>query len=148
VLRTGSEVGAAARAALARSSASGTVYRLPFELSPSELATAHELYPAENAFAPDTDTQHRVSIGETLVGGEELVGKLHAGAQECPAGQAIVRAAVDARRAGLSRHITPGELRPLFPYYLHHSTTGTLNSAVHRLSIEVVLYVVGAGRER
>jgi hypothetical protein len=118
VMRTGSGVGAGARAALARAS----MYRLPFALSSTEIATAHELYPDENAFS-ENDELHQVSIGETLVGGEELIHKLQAGAEDNPAGQALVRIAVDVRRAGLRRPITTRILKYLLPHYLRHATT-------------------------
>ncbi|WP_106187272.1 tetratricopeptide repeat protein [Umezawaea tangerina] len=114
VLRTGAEVGVAARAALARA----TVVDLPFELSEAELAAAHEDYPDEIGL---TD---RSSIGEVLVGGEELVRKLRAGRRDSPAGQAVARAAVDVRRAGLRRPVTPAELTHLFPKYLERITVG------------------------
>ncbi|WNV90710.1 tetratricopeptide repeat protein [Umezawaea sp. Da 62-37] len=114
VMRTGSDVGAAARVALARA----TVVDLPFELSEGELAAAHEDYPEESGLV------ERSSIGEVLVGGEELVRKLRSGRRDSPAGQAVVRAAVDVRRAGLRRAVSPVELTHLFPKYLERITVG------------------------
>jgi tetratricopeptide (TPR) repeat protein len=113
-LRTGSDVGAAARAALARA----TVVDLPFELTTAELVAARDDYPDEPGLLDAS------SIGEVLVGGEELVRKLRAGRRDSPAGQAVVQAAVDARRAGLRRPITHAELLHLFPKYLERITVG------------------------
>ncbi|MEO6083804.1 MAG: tetratricopeptide repeat protein [Umezawaea sp.] len=113
-LRTSSDVGAAARAALARA----TIIDLPFELTATELAAAREDYPDEVGITETT------GIGEVLVGGEELVRKLRAGRRDSPAGQAVVQAAVDARRAGLRRPIAHPELLHLFPKYLERITVG------------------------
>ncbi|HEX6345029.1 hypothetical protein [Umezawaea sp.] len=113
-LRTGSDVGAAARSALARA----TVVDLPFELTAAELAAARDDYPDEPGFTTTS------GIGEVLVGGEELVRKLRAGRRDSPAGQAIARAAVDARRVGLGRPVTEPELVRLFPKYLERITVG------------------------
>ena len=99
------EVTATARAALARA----TKVALDFDLTPSEKADAEQLYPRERI---------RSSIGEALVGGEQLIEKFRVGRESVPAGYAIVQAAVDARRAGLNRPVTETELRVLYPLYL------------------------------
>ena len=118
VMRTGSEVGATARDALRRA----VVQELPFDLSKDERAEGQRLYPHEQLSADDNDRP--VSIGEVLVAGEELVGRLHAGLQDCPAGQAIARAAIDVRRAGLKRPISETGLQHLFPLYLRQVNAG------------------------
>jgi tetratricopeptide (TPR) repeat protein len=105
VRNSSGEVAPVARAALRRA----VKVALDFDLTEDERADAARLYPHERVAA---------SIAETLVGGQQLVDKLRAGRVEEPAGCAIVRAAVDARRAGLSRPISEGELRVLYPLYL------------------------------
>jgi tetratricopeptide (TPR) repeat protein len=105
VLNSGSDIEATARAALYRA----VRVTLDFELTEAEQAQARQMYPDEDV---------RASIAETLVGGEQLVHKLRAGRDSEPAGFAIVQAAIDARRAGLSRPITDVELRSLYPLYL------------------------------
>ncbi|HEX4702272.1 MAG TPA: hypothetical protein VH352_09120, partial [Pseudonocardiaceae bacterium] len=121
-LRTGSEVGTAARTALHRA----VVHELPFELSEDERSAAQRAYPQEKLSHRD---ETPVSIGETLVGGDELARKLRAGRDDCPPGQAVARAAVDVRRAGLSRPISEDELKHLFPLYLRHVNSGIAPTA-------------------
>ncbi|GAB3914362.1 hypothetical protein GCM10029964_125620 [Kibdelosporangium lantanae] len=116
-LKTGAEFGTVARDALYRAIA----YELPFDLTSDERHAAQQLYPQENI---NRNPNESISIGETLVAGDELIRKLHAGREECPAGQAIVRAAVDARRAGLFRPISEEELGKLFPLYLRQVNRG------------------------
>ncbi|MGW4967268.1 tetratricopeptide repeat protein, partial [Nonomuraea sp. NPDC004186] len=106
VLASGSEVTRVARAALERADNYELEFRPP---TAEELSQARELYPAE---------RFRGSIAETLVGGVELIAKYRAGQDDNPAGCALVRAAVDCRRAGLNRPISDSELRRLFPIYL------------------------------
>jgi predicted negative regulator of RcsB-dependent stress response len=113
VLTTGGEVGAIARAALA--SISGE-YELPS--SPptgAEKDEAERLYPAEVFDG---------SIAETLVGARELIARYKASYDTNPAGCAVVRAAIDVRRAGLDRPVTQSELSRLFPRYLHSIRIG------------------------
>jgi tetratricopeptide (TPR) repeat protein len=105
IKKTGGEVTAVARMALSRA----REFELPFEMSEAERTEAQRLYPEERFSA---------SVAETLVGGPELVAKYRAGQDSNPAGCAIVRAAIDCRRAGLSRPITEPELLHLFPIYL------------------------------
>jgi len=105
VLASSGEVATTARAALRRA----VKVPLDFELTAMEKAEAEKLYPQERVAA---------SLAETLVGGEQLVDKLRAGRRTEPAGYALVQAAIDARRAGLSRAVTDDELRTLYPLYL------------------------------
>jgi hypothetical protein len=106
VIKTGGEVTAVAQAALNRA----LEFELSFHMSEEEKTEAQQLYPKE---------QFDASIAETLVGGRELIAKYQAGPDSNPAGCAIVRAAIDCRRAGLSRPVAEPELRHLFPMYLH-----------------------------
>jgi hypothetical protein len=113
VLATGGEVGATARAALASTSGE---YELPSEPpTGAERGEAERLYPAE-----DFDG----SIAETLVGARELIARYKASYDTNPAGCAVVRAAIDARRAGVSRPVTESVLRGLFPLYLRSVRVG------------------------
>jgi tetratricopeptide (TPR) repeat protein len=82
---------------------------IAFDLTGPERAEAQRLYP---------DEVFRASVGETLVGGETLMDKFHDGRTSNAGGYALVKAAVDVRRAGLSRPVALSELRGLFPAYL------------------------------
>lgn len=113
VLTTGGEVGAIARAALA--SISGEYELLSSPPTGAEKDEAERLYPAEVFDG---------SIAETLVGARELIARYKASYDTNPAGCAVVRAAIDIRRAGLDRPVTPSELRRLFPRYLHSIRIG------------------------
>ena len=104
-IHSGSEIAENARAVLHRA----TKVPLEFHLTASERAEAAQLYPQERVTG---------SIGEALVGGEQLTERLRMGREAEPAGYAIVQAAIDARRAGLKRPITESELRRLYPLYL------------------------------
>jgi tetratricopeptide (TPR) repeat protein len=107
VLKTGSEVGATARSAVEHRSQQ---YELPSDPpAGASKAEAERLYPGESFDG---------SIAETLVGGRELIGRYKASHDENPAGCAVLRAAIDCRRCGLSRPVTEAELRSLFPSYL------------------------------
>ncbi|MFD2078958.1 Tfp pilus assembly protein PilF [Actinopolymorpha cephalotaxi] len=105
VLDSHGDVAATAKAALRRA----TKVPLDFELTVRERAEAEQLYP---------QLQINASIGEALIGGDQLVAKFRAGRDREPAGYTIVQAAVDARRAGLNRPLTESELRGLYPLYL------------------------------
>jgi tetratricopeptide (TPR) repeat protein len=101
VQHSSGEVAAAARQAAEYA----TAVEIEFGLTLEEKTEACELYP-EEIF----DT----SIAETLIGGEQLVAKYRAGQDTNPCGTALVQAAVDARRAGLSRPLTEQELKRLY----------------------------------
>jgi hypothetical protein len=107
VLGTRGAVGAVARTALEHRSRQ-------FELSSdpptgAQKADAERLYPAERFDG---------SIAETLVGGRELLARYKASRDENPAACAVLRSAIDCRRAGLSRPLIEPELRRLFSLYL------------------------------
>jgi len=113
VLASGGEVGAVARAALASTSGE---YELPSgPPTGAEKDEAERLYPAEVFDG---------SIAETLVGARELIARYKGSYDTNPAGCAVVRAAIDIRRAGLSRPVTGPELRRLFPLYLRSVRVG------------------------
>jgi tetratricopeptide (TPR) repeat protein len=113
VLASGREVGAVARAALASTSGE---YELPSDPpTGAEKDEAERLYPAEVFDG---------SIAETLVGARELIARYKGSYDTNPAGCAVVRAAIDTRRAGLSRPVTGPELRRLFPLYLRSVRIG------------------------
>jgi tetratricopeptide (TPR) repeat protein len=106
VLQTGSEAGIA-RAALAATSGQLELSSAP--PTGAEKVEAERLYPQE---------QFDGSIAETLVGAAELIARYRASQDSAPAGCAVMRAAIDARRGGLARPVTDPELRRLFPFYL------------------------------
>jgi tetratricopeptide (TPR) repeat protein len=81
----------------------------------AQKAEAERLYPLEHFDG---------GIAETIVGATELISRYKASADGNPAGCAIVRAAVDARRGGIARPITDIELRQLFPDYLQSVRVG------------------------
>jgi tetratricopeptide (TPR) repeat protein len=108
------EVGRNARSALADSAQ----YELASEPpTGAERAEAERLYPAENFDG---------SIAEVLVGAQQLLARYRAAPDEHPAGCAVVQAAVDARRVGVSRPLKDAELRRLFPRYLQAIRVGLL----------------------
>ncbi|MEU7004846.1 tetratricopeptide repeat protein [Nonomuraea sp. NPDC046570] len=94
------------RLALLRASTYELQFRQP---TAEERRLAATLYPEEE-FAS--------SIAETLVGGAELIAKYRASADLNPAGCALVRAAVDARRIGLMLPLAEDRLHALFKLYL------------------------------
>jgi tetratricopeptide (TPR) repeat protein len=106
-----SEIGYAARLALA----GAETIHLDFELTDEERMEAEARYPEER-FAH--------SIGEPLVAADQLTARFNAGRADNPAGYALVRAAIDWRRAGLSRPIRDSELRALYPEYLSSIRVG------------------------
>ncbi|MEU4540282.1 tetratricopeptide repeat protein, partial [Streptosporangium sp. NPDC023825] len=116
ILTSGGDITRTARAALARTHNHGDGHELIFRApTPDEHAQAIKLYPGET---------FRGSIAETLVGGTELIAKYRAGQDTNHAGYAIVQAAIDARRAGLTRPITDTELTRLFAVYLPRIRAG------------------------
>jgi tetratricopeptide (TPR) repeat protein len=106
VLKSGSQ--RIARIALAQTS--GQVELTSEPPTGAQKVEAERLYPLEHFDG---------SIAETLVGATELISRYRASQDGNPAGCAIVRALVDARRGGIARPITDTELRQLFPEYLH-----------------------------
>ncbi|WP_433431909.1 tetratricopeptide repeat protein [Nonomuraea sp. CA-141351] len=110
ILKSGTDITRIARTALSRTHRDGQGHELVFRPpTDAEREHAEALYPGET---------FRGSIAETLVGATELFAKYKAGPDDNPAGYAIVQAAVDCRRAGLSRPVTDAELLRLFALYL------------------------------
>jgi tetratricopeptide (TPR) repeat protein len=113
-------VGMVARAALAAASRSGEYQLASGPPTGQQKEEAERLYPQERFDG---------SIAETLVGARDLIARYTA-SQDCnPAGCAVVRAAIDARRAGLARPVTEAELRRLFPSYLADVRVGASPTA-------------------
>lgn len=104
-----SEITAVSRAALRRA----RKCELPFELTPAERVQAAILYPTE---ALSLECPAPASIAETLVGGERLWSRYCAGREACPAGHAIVQAAVDWQRGGLVRPCPESDPRGTVSY--------------------------------
>jgi TolA-binding protein len=76
--------------------------------NPTERAAIARLYPGESFIG---------GLGEHLAAAPELALKFEEGIEQCPEGVALVKAAVDWRRAGLSRPIVRSELRLLWEAY-------------------------------
>src|SRR5215217_3495959 len=105
IANSDSDFGRTARVALAQASKNP----LGFELTNEEREEAETRYPEEHF-------DH--SIGEPLVAADLLTARFDAGRTDSPEGYAIVRAAIDWRRAGIGRPIRDSELRALYPEYL------------------------------
>ena len=118
VLTTGSSVTAIARAALA--AVSGEVELTAEPPAGIQKEEAERLYPKERFDG---------SIAETLVGARELIARYKASYDTDPAGCAIVQAAIDIKRAGITRQVTGAELRRLFPLYLPAIRAGLIPTA-------------------
>jgi tetratricopeptide (TPR) repeat protein len=86
-------------------------HQVPLEarLSAGELQRARHLYP---------DQDFRRGIGSRLIDAPRLVDRLRTGRARSPEGVAVARAAVDWRRAGITRRITPDDLAGLYKLYL------------------------------
>jgi tetratricopeptide (TPR) repeat protein len=116
ITRSDSDIGRVARQALD----SAEKIHLNFELTDEERTEAEALYPGERF-------DH--GIGEPLVAADQLVARFDAGRDardddNKPVGHALVRAAIDWRRAGLTRPIRHSELRALYPEYLSSVRAG------------------------
>ena len=72
---------------------------------------------------------HRYGLAEYLGAGPDAVDRFDGGETECPVGAALVRAAVDWRRAGLARLVKGGELRAALPIYLRDRPDVQVNEA-------------------
>jgi tetratricopeptide (TPR) repeat protein len=106
LLATPGEVGRSMRSILE----STHQVQLQGQASATERARFAELYPGEELVG---------GIGETLVAGRRLIEKLRYEGPSCPPGVALVQAAIDWRRAGLTRPIPVANLQQLFHEYLH-----------------------------
>jgi hypothetical protein len=120
IMASDSDIGRVARQALD----SAEKIHLDFELTDEEREEAEALYPEE---------RFDYSIGEPLVAADRLAARFDGGRDtrdddSRPAGYALVRAAVDWRRAGLSRPIRDSELRALYPVYLSSVRAGLVPS--------------------
>jgi tetratricopeptide (TPR) repeat protein len=85
--------------------------RVASEPSSEDLAAARRLYPDENFAAR--------GIGEQMVAAPLIEDRYAAARETSPEGWAIIQAAVDWRRIGVSGPVSRAVLRTLFPHYLH-----------------------------
>jgi tetratricopeptide (TPR) repeat protein len=87
---------------------------LPSQLGAADAAVARDLYPAE-----DFTTR---GIGELMVAAPALEQRFDDGVESCPAGWALVKAATDWQRMGMTDPLREDTLRRLFEAYLgaHH----------------------------
>ena len=106
---TAGEIGWAARRIL-QVAREGAEIRVATRLSAAERAAAERLYPEEDLGG---------GIGAPLVLAAELEHQYDFGVVAAPAGWALVQAAVDWRRTGITRPILEPELRELSRHYLH-----------------------------
>jgi AAA ATPase domain len=93
---------------------------------------------------------HRYGLAEYLGAGPDAVDRFDSGETECPVGAALVRAAIDWRRAGLARLIRRRDLRAAFRIYLRDrpdvsveeaSVTAGLQWAMEKVNETVSLLV-------
>ncbi|MGW1126768.1 tetratricopeptide repeat protein [Streptomyces sp. NPDC002526] len=105
-----SDVGRVARTVLDKAS----TVELPTLLGPQDAEAARELYPGED-FAVR-------GIGELMVAAPSLERRFTDGAESCPPGWALARAAADWMRMGVTDPVPEAVLRELFAGYLaeHH----------------------------
>jgi cellulose synthase operon protein C len=115
-------IGSAARAVLEQA----TQVELPNQLSARELAEAERRYP-DDAFGR--------GIGEQAVLAHELERRYELGPAAAPVGWAVVRAAIDWRRAGMTRPIQPIDLRELALRYLDHPQPDRVSKASYEQAL-------------
>jgi TolA-binding protein len=118
-------IGSAARVVLEQA----TQVELPSRLSPSELAEAQLRYPGE-AFG-----RGGRSIGEQAVRADELERRYELGRAAAPIGWAMVRAAIDWRRTGMTRPIQPVDLRELALRYLDPPQADRMSEAAYERAL-------------
>ena len=100
------------------------IIRLGTILSPKELEAAHQRYPLANEYFIPGLKQY--GLGAYLLAGPELIRRLDN--QRGEAGSSIVLAAVDWRRAGLTRSVTEAVLMRLYPTYLRQGREATVET--------------------
>ncbi|WP_234352818.1 tetratricopeptide repeat protein [Streptomyces sp. NRRL B-1140] len=83
---------------------------LPSRLGAADTAVARDLYPGEDFAAR--------GIGELMVAAPALEQRFADGAESCPAGWALVKAATDWQRMGMTEPVPETVLRELFGAYL------------------------------
>jgi tetratricopeptide (TPR) repeat protein len=83
---------------------------LPSRLTAADEAVAQQLYPGEDFTAR--------GIGELMVAAPALEQRFDDGAESCPAGWALVKAATDWLRMGMTEAVPEAALRELFDAYL------------------------------
>lgn len=86
---------------------------VPVKLTPKELARA------ERAYAQSVVSEiERLGLGRRMVAMSELKDRLVRSRDRCREGVAVIRAAIDWRRAGAQRPLSPGQLDSLYRHYL------------------------------
>jgi cellulose synthase operon protein C len=118
-------IGSAARAVLEHA----TQVELPSQLSARELAEAERRYP-DDAFG-----RGGRSIGEQAVLAHELERRYELGPAAAPVGWALVRAAIDWRRTGMTRPIQPIDLRELALRYLDRPQVDRISEASYERAL-------------
>ncbi|MFE2855812.1 tetratricopeptide repeat protein, partial [Streptomyces lavendulae] len=106
----GNDIGRVARTVLGKAH----TVELPALLTPQDTAAARELYPREDFAAR--------GIGEHMVAAPLLEQRLRDGAETCPEGWALVKAATDWHRMGMTAPVPESALLDLFRSYMsaHH----------------------------
>ncbi|MFD8025559.1 tetratricopeptide repeat protein [Streptomyces lavendulae] len=106
----GNDIGRVARTVLGKAH----TVELPALLTPQDTAAARELYPREDFAAR--------GIGEHMVAAPLLEQRLRDGAESCPEGWALVKAATDWHRMGMTAPVPESALLDLFRSYMsaHH----------------------------
>ncbi|MEU7507458.1 serine protease [Streptomyces lavendulae] len=102
----GNDIGRVARTVLGKAH----TVELPALLAPQDTAAARELYPREDFAAR--------GIGEHLVAAPLLEQRLRDGAESCPEGWALVKAATDWHRMGMTGPVPESALLDLFRSYM------------------------------
>lgn len=118
-------IGSATRAVLEQASQ----VELPNQLSARELAEAERRYP-DDAFGRDGR-----GIGEQAVLAHELERRYELGPAAAPVGWALVRAAIDWRRTGMTRPIQPIDLRELALRYLDRPQVDHMSKASYERAL-------------
>ena len=99
-----------AQAQFSRVLAQARVVHVAGQASAEDRARARELYPAEDFTAR--------GIGEQMVAAPQVEDRYATAREACPEGWAVIQAAVDWRRIGVTGAVSQATLRSLFPRYL------------------------------
>lgn len=101
---------------------------LPSRLAEADEAIAQQLYPGEDFAAR--------GIGELMVAAPALEQRFDDGAESCPAGWALVKAATDWLRMGMTEPVPETALRELFgPYLTAHHPQFDVDDALFRAGL-------------
>ncbi|MFE9771734.1 tetratricopeptide repeat protein [Streptomyces sp. NPDC005931] len=101
---------------------------LPSRLTPVDETVAQRLYPGEDFTAR--------GIGELMVAAPALEQRFDDGAESCPAGWALVKAATDWLRMGMTEAVPEAALRELFDAYLSaHDPQSDTDDTLYRTGL-------------